>query len=234
MRLKEVGNGSVLREWNILSNACKVARDEWRWITDSPMKPVAKPQKPPARKRIASPEENAKMEQCAGYSKSVPLTTATLRMFAGYLFSIETALRAGELCALERTEVFKEKGYLKVTGLKPGARKNNAAIREVPMTPRAIELLEQVLSSHNESSVFNISVGSLDTLFRKVRDRAVVVDLTYHDSRHAAITAMARSRKYDVLELARIVGHTNIKELMTYFNPTIEELVQRGRSDEPL
>jgi len=32
MRLKEVGNGSVLREWNILSNACKVARDEWRWI----------------------------------------------------------------------------------------------------------------------------------------------------------------------------------------------------------
>lgn len=231
-RLKVVGNGSVLREWNILSNACKVARDEWRWITDNPLKPVSKPQKPPARKRIASPGDNAKMEQCAGYSKSVPLTTATLRMFAGYLFSIETALRAGELCALERDEVFKDKGYLKVTGLKPGARKNNAAVREVPMTPRAIELLDQVLSSHNESSVFNISVGSLDTLFRKVRDRAGVVDLTYHDSRHAAITAMARSRNYDVLELARIVGHTNIKELMTYFNPTIEELVQRGKSSE--
>lgn len=231
-RLKEVGNGSVLREWNILSNACKVARDEWRWMTDNPMKPVAKPKQPPARKRIASQDENDKMEHCAGYNKSAPLSTATLRMFAGYLFSIETALRAGELCALQRNEVFIEKGYLKVTGLKPGARKNNAAVRAVPMTPRAMEILEQVLRSHNESSVFNISTGSLDTLFRKVRDRAGVLDLTYHDSRHAAITAMAQSRKYDVLELARIVGHTNIKELMTYFNPTIEELVQRGKSPE--
>ena len=231
-RLKEVGNGSVLREWNILSNACKVARDEWKWMTDNPIKPVSKPKKPPARKRIASQEENQRMGQCAGYSNAVPLTTATLRMFAGYLFSIETALRAGELCALDRHEAFKDKGYLKVTGIKPGARKNNAAVRDVPMTPRAIEILEQVLSSHNEVSVFNISVGSLDTLFRKVRDRSGIVDLTYHDSRHAAITAMAQSGKYNVLELARIVGHTNLNELMTYFNPTIEELVQRGRPQE--
>ena len=59
MRLKEVGNGSVLRERNS--------------------------------------------------ALGIPLTTATLRMFAGYRFSIETALRAGELCVLERTEVFREK-----------------------------------------------------------------------------------------------------------------------------
>jgi len=111
MRLKEVGNGSVLREWNILSNACKVARDEWRWITDSPMKPVAKPQKPPARKRIASPEENAKMEQCAGYSKSVPLTTATLRMFAG------TCSRLRRRCAQVSYAHWNELKFLKRRGI---------------------------------------------------------------------------------------------------------------------
>ena len=44
-RLKEVQAGSVLREWNLLSNALKRARDEWRWMDDNPLKPVAKPKK---------------------------------------------------------------------------------------------------------------------------------------------------------------------------------------------
>lgn len=226
-RLQEVEAGSVLREWNLLSNALKRARDEWKWMTDNPLKPVAKPKKPPPRDRVATADENARIEHCAGYRKDVPLTTATLRMVAGYLFSNETALRAGELCALEWTDVYLDQGYLKVTGLKPGARKNNAAVREVPLTARAMEILEQIRLTHAEGLVFNLSVSSLDTLFRKVRDRAGVVDLTYHDSRHAAITML--SRHYDVLALARIVGHTNVKELMTYYNPTIGDLVGKLR-----
>ena len=226
-RLEEVQAGSVLREWNILSNALKRARDEWKWLTENPLKPVEKPKKPQARKRIASQDEVDRMAQCAGYSKGVKLNTASLRVFAAYLFSIETALRAGEVCALQRDEVFIDKGYLKVTGIKPGARKNNAAVRDVPLTPRAIEILEQVMGSHTSSTVFFVS--SLDTLFRKVRDRAMVDDLTYHDSRHAAITWMAQSGQYSALELARIVGHTNLNELMTYFNPTIEQIIKRGK-----
>jgi integrase len=231
-RLTKVKPGSVLREWNILSNACKRAVNEWKWLSEHPMKAVEKPKKPSARMRIGTPDEVARMEQCAGYSKGIRLTTASLRMFAAYLFSIETALRAGEVCALERNEVFIDKGYLKVTGIKPGARKNNAAVRDVPLTPRAVEILEQVMGSHSEPSVFDVSKGSLDALFRKVRDRAMVDDLTYHDSRHAAITWMAQSGKYNVLELARIVGHTNINELMTYFNPTIEQIIKRGAAQE--
>lgn len=232
-RLAEVEAGSVLREWNLLSNALKRARDEWRWMTENPLKPVAKPKKPKARDRIATQEENDRMAQCAGYSPTVPLTTASLRTFAAYLFSIETALRAGEVCALERSELLLDKGYLKVTGIKPGARKNNAAVRDVPLTPRAKEIAKQAMDSHEGSTVFGLTVASMDTLFRKVRDRAAVEDLNYHDSRHAAITRMAQerradgSRKYDVLDLARIVGHTNLKELLTYFNPTIDELVSR-------
>lgn len=225
-RLKEVGDGSVLREWNILSNACKVARDEWKWMSDNPLKAVKKPKKPTARKRIATPDENERMLHCAGYSKTVPLTTATLRVFAAYLFANEMALRAGELCALEWHEVFIDKGYLKVTGIKPGARKNNAAVRDVPLTTGAIKILRQVDLTHSTGSVFGLSTANLDALFRKVRDRAAVSGLNFHDSRHAAITML--SRHYDVLELARIVGHTNLGELLTYYNPTIDDLVKKA------
>lgn len=226
-QLKEVEAGTVLREWNLLSNALKRARDEWGWMIDNPLKPVAKPKKPPPRTRIATQEEVERMLHCAGYRDDLPLTTATLRVFAGYQFAMETALRAGELCALEWVDVFLDKGYLRVAGIKPGARKNNAAVRDVPLTFRAIELLHQVKLTHCEGLVFSISISSLDSLFRKVRDRAGIADLTFHDTRHAAITMLAQH--YDVLALARIVGHTNIKELMTYYNPTIADLVGKLR-----
>ncbi len=222
-RLKEVGPGSVLREWNLLSNACKRARDEWKWLISHPMKGVEKPAKPDARDRIPSPEEIEAILHCAGYTETVPLGTATLRAIAAWQFSMETALRAGELCALEWHEVYLDKGYLTVAGVKDGARKNRAAIRDVPLTARAKQILEQF--THREGPVFSFSPTNLDTLFRKVRDRAGVEDLTYHDSRHVAITML--SKFYDVLALAKIVGHTNIKELMTYYNPTIADLVSK-------
>ncbi len=225
-RMKEVGPGSVLREWNLLSNACKRARDEWGWMTSNPLKAVAKPKKPKARTKLPSEHEIASLIQVAGYRPDMPLKTASLRTMAAFLFSMESGLRAGEICALEWDEVLMPKRFLKVTGLKPGARKNDAAVRDVPLTTRAIQILEQVMLTHDEGTVFNVSPSSLDALFRKLKDRAGIDDLTYHDSRHAAITML--SKHYDVLALARIVGHTNIKELMTYYNPTIDDLTKRA------
>jgi len=105
-RLKTVGEGSVLREWNILSNACRRARDEWKWLTENPLKAVEKPKKPKARTRIASADDIARMKQCVGYREDLSLKTSTLRTMAAFLFSTETALRAGELCALDWSEVF--------------------------------------------------------------------------------------------------------------------------------
>jgi len=225
-RLNEVGKGSVLREWNILSNALKRARDEWNWLIDNPIRTVKKPATPEARERVHTQEELERIAQCSDYEKDAPLKTKTQFAVAGYLLSTETSLRAGELAALEWHEVFLDKGYLKVTGIKPGARKNTAAVRDIPLTTRAKEILQQIMLTNTEGSVFGISPTSLDALFRKIRDRAGIENLHYHDSRHAAITML--SQHYDVLALARIVGHKNIKELMTYYNPTIDDLVKHA------
>jgi integrase len=225
-RLQQVSEGSVLREWNIMSNALKRARDEWKWMTDNPIRTVKKPAIPEARDRTHTEEELERMIQCSDYRMDAPLKTKTQLALAGYLLSSETGLRAGELAALEWHEVFMDKGYLKVTGLKPGARKNAAAVRDIPLTTRAKEILQQIMLTSSQGSVFDVSQASLDTLFRKVRDRAGIEGLHYHDSRHVAITML--SKHYDVLALARIVGHKNIKELMTYYNPTIDDLVKHA------
>lgn len=67
-----------------------------------------------------------------------------------------------------------------------------------------------------------LSTASLDALFRKARDKAGVEDLTFHDARHEAITRLAKV--FDVLELARIVWHRDLRMLLVYYNPSAEDL----------
>jgi len=49
--------------------------------------------------------------------------------------------------------------------------------------------------------------------------------MTFHDTRHEALTRIAR--KLDVLDLARMVGHRDARSLMIYYNATAEEIAQR-------
>jgi len=225
-RMLVVKPGSVLREWNTLSNACKRAIDEWHWLTTNPLKGVKKPETPKSRDRIPTKLEMDKMKHCAGYSEDKPITTKTSMSIAAFLFSAETSLRAGELCALKFNEIFLDRGFLHVSGIEEGAMKNHSAIRDIPLTNRAKEIIQQIMLTHSEGSVFQTNSVSLDALFRKVKKLAAVNDLHYHDSRHVAITML--SKHYDVLALARIVGHKNIQELMTYYNPTIDDLVKHA------
>jgi integrase len=55
--------------------------------------------------------------------------------------------------------------------------------------------------------------------------RSLVEGLTFHDFRHEAITRLAR--KLDVLDLARMVGHRDLRQLAIYYNATAEEMAGR-------
>ena len=52
-----------------------------------------------------------------------------------------------------------------------------------------------------------------------------VHDLHFHDTRYEAVTRL--SKKLEVLELARVIGHNDIKSLMIYYNATIDELADK-------
>jgi integrase len=49
--------------------------------------------------------------------------------------------------------------------------------------------------------------ASQDALFRKAKEKAALPAWTFHDTRHEAITRLARFRR--PLDLARMTGHTN-------------------------
>lgn len=69
---------------------------------------------------------------------------------------------------------------------------------------------------------FGISSASLDSLFRKYRNKTTIENMTFHDTRHEAITRLAK--KLHVLDLARMTGHRDIKKLMLYYNISAEDI----------
>jgi len=212
-RLKEVAPASVAREMTIMSAAFTVARREWGWIDKNPLADVRKPSEPPHRDRRVSEAEILMLVDAAG----VDLKKASARAIHAFRFAIETAMRAGEIVGLTAESVDFEK---RVATL---ARTKNGSARQVPLSQKAIDLLKELPPF--EGALFGLSSAELDVLFRKVRDKTPIENMRFHDSRHEAITRL--SKKLEVLSLARMVGHKDIKMLMIYYNETAQELAAR-------
>lgn len=211
-RLRDVAPATVHREMTLLSAVLNVARKEWGLLSSSPITDVRKPRKPPPRDRLITDAEFDKLHKLAGDD----LTTTQARAFHAFRFSMETAMRAGEVVGLvwDRIDLVKRVAHLDKT--------KNGSARDVPLSSEAVRLLEALPEAE---PVFDITSGSLDAMWRRLRDKAGIHNLTYHDSRHIAITRLAR--KLDVLALARMVGHNDLRMLQAYYNETAEELAKR-------
>lgn len=211
-RLKEVAPGSVIREMQLMSSAINIARREWGIVDRNPLSDVRKPSKPPPRDRLPTEDELSRLEHAAG----ADLTNATARAFHAFLFAVETAMRAGEIVGLSWDRIDIDRRVARLNHTK------NGRPRDVPLSSEAVRLLEAL---PRQDPVSGLDSAKLDALWRKIRGRAKVDGLTFHDSRHAAITRL--SKKLDVLALARMVGHSDLRMLQVYYNESAEDLAKR-------
>lgn len=215
-RAQEVAGSSVSREMSLLSHALQVAREEWGWLVTEPMKKVRRPADSPPRTRRISDDEITKITQALQFQDGLPVGLPIQRVAVAFLFAIETAMRSGEILGLTSKTVDKTAwvAHLPLT--------KNGGARDVALSPRAIELLEMLPPVEDGKPLFNLTDASRDVLFRKGRDRSGVLDVTFHDTRHEAITRLAK--KVPVLALARLTGHTDLNELMTYYNESAADV----------
>jgi integrase len=213
MRLQTVVGSTVNRDMNLLSNVFTTARREWKWIAASPTTDVRRPKESAPRDRRIDQDEIDRMCLALGYDGTVDSKSAAVAV--AMLFAIETAMRAGEICGLQWSNITGSVAHL--------PRTKNGTSRNVPLSPRALELLSQL--PKGAETCFGLSSASLDALFRKARGRANIADMTFHDTRHEAITRLAR--KLNVLELARMVGHKDLKMLQIYYNESAEEIAKK-------
>lgn len=216
--LAPVGPATVIREINLFSHAFTTARDEWRWVSESPLSGVRRPKEPKPRDRRISEGEIEKLTFALGYGAGKPPLTVSARAALVFLFAIETGARASEICGLTWDRVKERHFHLDKT--------KNGFARDVAMSTRAREIIEDARQiTGDRETVFDIDPASLDTLFRKARRTCGIDDLHFHDSRHEAITRLAK--KLDILDLARMVGIRDLKILNVYYNETAHDMAAR-------
>jgi integrase len=210
-RLLLVSGETVRRDMNLLSHALNVAIKEWGWLAENPLKRVSRPAGNPPRERIATDAEIEAVCIAGGYRVGSPTGTLTARTAAAFVFSTETGMRSGEILGLTPSAVSGAVATLPKT--------KNGDRREVPLSPTALQILDDVGGS------FGLTGPQRDALWRKICRRAGVTDLHFHDGRATAITRL--SKRLDPLALAKIVGHRNIAELMTYYRESAADIAKR-------
>jgi len=213
-RTKQVSGSTVNRDFNLLSHVFSKCIKEWRWLEVNPCKGIERPKGNLPRDRRISGDEIKKMRFTLDYeADKVPENLRQLTAMY-WLISIETAMRLGEVNSITEESFFPESSYVQLVKTKNGTN------RKAVCNKRAIELIKLRL----QSPVINIS-HNISKCFENAVSRSGIEDMTYHDSRHEGITRLAQ--KMDVLDLARTVGIKNLKQLMTYYNATPEEIAAR-------
>jgi len=215
-RRKEVADSTVRREMNLLQSVLKACVKPWRWLKVNPLAGVDRPKGAKPRTRRVSDDEARRVCLALGFDGGPPQRPGQ-RVAVAFRFAIETAMREGEIAALTwaHTDLDARCAHI--------PKSKNGDARDVALSREAIRLLK--LLPQDDERVFNVSADSISTLFRKARDRAGIVDMHFHDTRHEGITRLAR--KVDVLDLARMVGHRDLKSLMIYYNATATEIAGR-------
>lgn len=212
--LRAMAPATVRREMTLLRSVFDVAVKEWGWLRHNPFDTVKKPPAPPSRKRRIAQDEIDRVTLALGYTDGEPQNLSQ-RVALVFLFALETAMRSGEILGLHWPDIVGKAATLPKT--------KNGDARTVPLSTRAREIL--ALLPKGDGPIFGLDDASRDALFRKARDRAKIPNLHFHDSRAEAIWRL--SKKLDVLELARMIGHRDLRSLMWYYDADADSLADR-------
>ena len=219
-RLAKVSDATILRQLSWFRHALRLARDEWKWMAHDPLKGMRIPRQPAPRVRRVSPKEVRLLCRSLGYRAGRAPVTRNQEVALAFLVALRSAMRAGEILSLGRHNLDLKR---RVAAVEHKTQHITGRPREVPLTRHAIRLLRPVAGRER---CFTVSSAVLDALFRKARDRLLIADLHFHDSRAEALTRLAR--KVDVMTLAKISGHKDLRILQnSYYRETAAEIAAR-------
>lgn len=222
-----VSGSTVNRELNLMSGAFQYAVDDLEVITVNPCHGARRPaSNPPRDAPLLTPGQVKALCTATGYDRDRSLATKTARVGACFLLAMETAMRSGEILRVKPADYWKNEQTVRVTATEKGGRKGAmsgrarvSSARSVPLTARAIELLDQLLASMpaDQPYIVGLNDSQRDALWRKAVTQSGLDDVHFHDMKHEAATRLAPH--IDVLALSHAIGTKDIRLLRdTYYN----------------
>ena len=186
---------------SLLHNVIEVARIEWGVaLTTNVVAQVRRLPVRNARNRRLQPGELQRLRTALQSTRNKLVEPAVL-------FAIETALRRGELLGLTWASIDKDKRTAYIPHTKTGYA------RTVPLTSEALAILRTL--PFDGPKVFPLSPMALRLAWNRLRERAGMEDLNFHDLRHEAISRFAELG-LSTVELSVISGHCDLRMLFRY------------------
>lgn len=224
-RLESVSGSTVNRELNIISAAINHARKEWGIHIENPVALLKRPQENRARERRLEGDEEYRLLRELTYApkddkgKFVKGGCRNRWIKPLVQLALETAMRRGELLDLDWKYVDWSRAgiFLPIT--------KNGESRKVPLSSAAIAVLKSLPRSL-AGRVFPVTESALKQSFTRACERAGIVDLHFHDLRHEATSRLAEKLP-NVIELAAVTGHKDLKMLKRYYHPRVEDLAKK-------
>ena len=211
-RLQYVSTTTVKKELQLISHSLDVGRREWGLSVKNVAADVSKPVEPKGRdRRLESGEEQALLN---AINQSQNIWLAPLVEIA-----IETAMRRGELLSIEWSDVDLDRRTIHLENTK------NGSPRTVPLSTRALEILN-TMPRDISGRVFPINAVALRGLWRRACMRANIENLHFHDLRHEA-TSRFFEKGLNVMEVAAITGHKDLRMLQRYTHLRAEDLAKK-------
>jgi len=195
------GNRAAQYDLVLLRHAWNIARIEWGWsLSENPVSLIRMPKNNPPRERRLRKGEYEALQKAASYSRSWYLWPIVD-------IAIETAMRRGEILSLQWNYIDfdKQRALLPVT--------KNGSSRWVPLSQLALDHINE--APRTTDLVFPITDVAFRQSWDRLRARAGICDLTFHDLRHESI-----SRKFEsgmsIPQVMAISGHRTASQLFRY------------------
>ena len=220
-RLKEISGESVRREMGLISGIFGHAINEWRIpMKHNPIVEVSRPPKGKARTRKYDPAEVTKLYDHFGFDDRNYPDKAWARVPWILAVTLEAVMRLGEVTGVLVEDVHLAQRFLHLRDSK------NGTARDVPLSLRAVELLGVVIGDRTSGRVFEVNKGTIGVYFRQACKDLGIKDLHLHDTRRDVTTRVA-SKFANVLELAAVTGHKDVRSLNVYYSPDVTDLAKK-------
>jgi integrase len=208
-RLAAVSGDTVRRELAIVRHCLEVARKEWGFVL--PLNPVHQVKLPrpnsPRERRATAGELERLLSACE--ATRCPWLPAIIQL------AVETGMRRSELLAMRWNDVNLGASTVLLRNTKTGLP------RTVPLSVRALKIIRDM--PRFGELVFGVSANAVRLAWERLKRRAQVSDLRFHDLRHEAVSRFFE-KGLNMPEVAAISGHRDPRMLMRYTHPKAEAI----------
>jgi integrase len=202
-------SSTVNHHLNYISRVYNTARFEWGLKLENPVTGMRRPRPDaPRERRLSADEFELLMRELGNYRN--PYIKPMVK------FALSTAMRRGEILAMQWVDVNLEDEIIRITAAK------NGRVRRIPILPDAREVLQHQ-KDRNCTRPFPITEESARLAWQRAVHRAGLEDLHFHDLRHEAISGFFELG-LSLAQVRAISGHKDHRMLLRYTHIKPQEL----------